>query len=384
MKMEHKFDVLIVGAGPAGTTAALGLEKSGLRVALVDKDVFPRDKICGDFVAIQGLRETFDLVPSFKEYFANYPKKALNTSTSLYVDKFSPFRVEWVTRSYVIKRMDFDNELLNQVKKGGVTYVFEGEGIKRIERLEEGGFAATTAKGTTLKAKLIIGADGAHSVVAKQLAGYKVDREHYGGSVRAYFTGVENIDSAVNELHIQKEVVPGYFWLFPVSETEANVGLGMHSRYITKNKVDLKKLFDTFIENNPALRSKLGNATQVGKLEGFGLPFFSKAFPLAGEGFMLCGDAGSMVDPSSGEGIYPAIYSGKMAARIAIEAFEEQDFSATKMGAYEDLIHKKFWKNMKTKAWLAKHFAHRYGLIKSVGYLCAEVPFIRKRLQKLL
>lgn len=381
--MEHSFDVLIVGAGPAGTTAAMGLEKSGLKVALIDKDVFPRDKICGDFVAIQGLRETFDLVPGLKEHFAQYPKKALNTSTAIFVDKFAPFRINWVTRSYVIKRMDLDNELLNQVKKAGVTSIFEGEGVKKIERLEEGGFVAATASGRTLKAKLIIGADGAHSVVAKQLAGYKVDREHYGGSVRAYFSGVENIESAVNELYIHKEVVPGYFWLFPVSETEANVGVGMHSRHITSHKVDLKKLFYSFIEQNPALQSKLANATQEGKLEGFGLPFFSQPFPLAGEGFMLCGDAGSMIDPSSGEGIYPAIYSGKMAARVAVEAFEQGDFSTEKMKTYEALVHKKFWKGMKTKAWLANNFAHRYGLIKAVGYLCFRVPFVRKRLQKL-
>ncbi len=381
--MTHSFDVLIAGAGPAGTTAAMGLEKSGLRVALLDKHTFPRDKICGDFVAIKGLRETFDLRPELKDHFAHYPKKVVNTSTHVYVDKYNPLRADWVTRSYTIKRIDLDNELLVQVKEAGKTEVFEGHGIKRIEQTA-GGYNIESSKGLRFTAKVLIGADGAHSAVAKQLAGYKVDRKHYGGSVRAYFSGVENIDTAVNEVYMHKHVVPGYFWLFPVSENEANVGLGMHSMHITANKVDLKKLFHNFIESHPVLKKKLGNAQMEGKLEGFGLPFYSKRFTLSGEGMMLCGDAGSMIDPSTGEGILPAIHSGKIAARKAIEAFEKNDFSATFFKSYEDAVHEKFWPEMKRKAWLVNHFAHRYQFIKLGGYLCHHVPFIKRRLQKLM
>ncbi len=377
------YDLVICGAGPAGTSAAMALENSGVRIALIDKYDFPRDKICGDFVAAKGIRELVKIKPGLKSIIENYPHKATNKSTQLFVGELDPIHIDWVLTSYTIKREEFDNLLLEEVLKSGKVDFFPANGVKKITSNNDG-ISIETADGTQFTAKMIIGADGAHSQVAKSLAGYKVDREHYGGSVRAYYTGVENITESINEVYVHKNVVPGYFWLFPVSATEANVGLGMHSTHITKNKVNLKELFYEFIESSTVLQSKLRNAEMNGKLEGFGLPFYSKKYTVSGGRFLLCGDAASMIDPTNGEGIMPAIISGNMAAQHVIKCFEENRFDAEFNMAYANELHGRYWKEMRMKAWLVRHFADKTKLLNAVAYICVKSPFIKKRLQKFL
>ncbi len=355
----------------------MALENSGLKLALLDKYDFPRDKICGDFVAAKGIRELLKIKPELKSHIENYPRKATNKSTQLFVGDLDPLHLDWVLTSYTIKRQDFDNLLLEEVLKAGKVDFYPTNAAKKVN-YQDGEVILETTGGNRFLAKMVIGADGAHSQVSKSLAGYKVDKEHYGGSIRAYYTGVENITESINEVYVHKDVVPGYFWLFPVSPTEANVGLGMHSTHITKNRVNLKELFYEFIETSPVLQSKLGNAHMEGKLEGFGLPFYSKKYTVSGDGFLLVGDAASLIDPTNGEGIMPAIISGNMAAQHIIKCFEQKRFDADFNLAYANELHGKYWKEMRMKAWLVKHFADKTRLLNAVAYVCVKSPFIKR------
>lgn len=377
------YDLVICGAGPAGTSAAMALENSGLKIALLDKYQFPRDKICGDFVAAKGIRELVKIKSELKPIIENYPQKATNHSTALYVGNLDPIKVDWVLTSYTIKRQEFDNLLLQQVLEAGKVDFFPQNAVRKITNSEAKVWVETSA-GKQFSAKMLVGADGAHSQVAKQMAAYKVDKDHYGGSVRAYYRGVENIDSRLNEVYVHKNVVPGYFWLFPVSENEANVGLGMHSTHITKNKVNLKQLFHEFIESSPVLQKKLANAEMNGKLEGFGLPFYSKKHKVSGDRFLLCGDAASMIDPTNGEGIMPAIISGKMAADHILRCFAEERFDTEFNLAYSDALHGRYWNEMRMKAWLVRNFADKIQLLNAVAWICVKSPFLKRRLQKFL
>ncbi len=378
---EFVYDVVIVGAGPAGSCAALELAKHNFSVALLDKSTFPRDKICGDFVAGKGIRSLKEISPLAYERVLTFSEKAVNKSTHLYLGHFEPLLFHWTMPSFTIKREHFDNLLLEEALATQKLDFFPGDGVKTISRSEEL-MLISTQKGKNYRAKLVIGADGAHSVVARQLAGFQIDREHYGGSVRAYFTGVQNIQAAINEVYVHKAVVPGYFWLFPLSDTTANVGVGMHSRHITAHKVDLKALFHRFIEENPVLKSKLGNATMQGSLSGFGLPFFSKKFTIHGDGFMLTGDAASLIDPSNGEGIELAIGSGQMAAQTAVKALIAQDFSASSLAEYTERVHQKWWKQMHRKAQIVKWVDDKYWLVHFVGRLAFRWKFFARFLQK--
>jgi len=310
-----------------------------------------------------------------------FPNKAENKSTLLFVGKTPPMEFFWKLRSFTVRRIDFDNMLVEEVIASKKVDFYPVHALKQINRSGHG-FELSCQNGVQFKCKILLGADGAHSVVARQLAGFTVDREHYGGSVRAYFTGVKNIRASANEVYVHKDVVPGYFWLFPISDDSANVGIGMHSRHITKQKVDIKARFYDFIKSNPDLQSKLGEAQMEGALQGFGLPFYSKEQCIHGNGFMLIGDAASLIDPSNGEGIMLAIASGKMAAEQAIKAIEQNDWSADALEPYKLAVRKRWWKEMRAKAWIVNHFAHRYRILHAVGWLGNRSPRVRRWFQK--
>lgn len=378
----EKFDLIIAGAGPAGACAVLPLIGSGLRIALIDKDHFPRDKVCGDFIMARGPRYITEFVPDFMDKLYQYPEKAVNTSTAIYVDDHDPIKWDWVQRSITMKRSDFDYLILEEALKSPELQFFPGEQIKEVER--HGDSIVVKTRNMEISAPFIIGADGAHSPVAKSLADYKVDHEHYGGSVRAYYNGLKNIDSRVNEVYVNKSVLPGYFWLFPLSETSANVGLGMHSRHIVPNKVNLKKLFYQFIEESPVLASKMADAEIDGPLKGFGLPFYSRKFKLSGDRFILAGDAGSMIDPINGEGIYQAIVSGLAAGKWVRENLPKGRIGAADTLGFEKAMHKRFWSEMRTKAFLVKGFAHRSKLIGKLAKLGIDNPWILSWVKKMM
>lgn len=381
--MHLMYDVVIVGAGPGGSAAALVLADSGLRVALIDKATFPRDKVCGDFIAGHGIRVLKDIAPNAYTKLLNFPSKAENTSTLYFVGHNKPIAFSWVNRSYTVKRIDFDNMLVEEVLATKKVDFFQNHALKQITRVGND-LELLCQNGQKFICHIVLGAEGAQSVVARQLAGFTVDREHYGGSVRAYFTGVKNIESNSNEVYLDKDVVPGYFWLFPLGPDSANVGLGMHSRFISKHKVDLKARFNEFIKSHPVLVSKLGDAQMEGGLQGFGLPFYSKEQRIHGDGFMLIGDAASLVDPSNGEGIMQAIVSGKLAAEQAIGAIQHGDWSEAALLGYYEAVRKKWWKEMKGKAWMANTFLHRYRLLAAIGWSANQSPTLRRWLKKLL
>lgn len=374
------YDVIIVGAGPAGCSAALELKGSGLKVALLEKYRFPRDKVCGDFIAAIGIRELRKIDEIVADRVEAFPIKARNRKTHLFIGGQSPMEFNWVLNSYTIPRIHFDNLLFESVREQKDLEIFQDTYPKKISTVDD----ITTIEcqnGQSFKGRIIIGADGAHSVVAKQMAGVRIDKEHYGGTVRAYFENVENIQEAVNEVYVDKDIFPGYFWLFPISDTEANIGLGMHSTHITKNRVDLKKAFYRFIEKNKTLHSKLANATMISKLEGFGLPFLSRRLPVSGENYMLCGDAACLIDPSNGEGIAYAIWSGGLAARKAIENLK--GFNQNAFDAYATELYGRLWKEMKTKDKLVRFASKNYWAIDWVGK-AGRLPLVKKFYQRYL
>jgi len=381
-RLVEKFDLIVAGAGPAGASAVLAAKGAGLKIALIDKSNFPRDKVCGDFVMARGPRFISEYAPSLKERLDQFPEKAVNKSTAIYVDDFDPIIWEWVQRSITIKREDFDHMILEEALKVEGVHFFPGETIKEVRR--ENGQVFVRSSNLEFKAPFIVGADGAHSPVAKSLANYKVDHNHYGGSVRAYYSALTNISSATNEVYVSKDVLPGYFWLFPLSETSANIGLGMHSRHIVPNKVNLKEVFYRFIEESPTLQSKMSSAEMEGPLKGFGLPFYSKKFNLSGDNYILCGDAGSMIDPMNGEGIYQAIVSGLAAGEWLKENLPKGKIGANASFAYEKAMHKRFWPEMRTKALLVKGFAHRSKLISSLARVGIRNPWMLNTLKRMM
>ena len=176
------YDVVIVGAGPAGCSCALALKNNGLKVALVDKSVFPRGKVCGDAIPGRAIKYLKTISATFEQVFNKFPQKLYTKQTKFHYNG-KVITKKWVLEAYTCTRTDFDLLLLNLVKEETNTEIFEGYTVDKVA-YAEGVYLITGKNNVNFKAKVIVGAEGAHSVTAKCLTEKKMDRSRYGASVR--------------------------------------------------------------------------------------------------------------------------------------------------------------------------------------------------------
>lgn len=376
--LENRYDVLIVGAGPAGCTAALALKAGGLKVALLDKSSFPRDKVCGDAIPARAVKTLRQISPDIAEHFDQYDKK-LRTKHSDVVYGKRTLKIHWQIPAYTCARMDFDNYMFSLVKKHTDTVIYEHTYIRSIEQ-SSCGYVVEDKNGNSFIAKLLIGADGAQSITAKKLASYILDREHHIGSVRAYYKGIEGLVEDKTEVFLDKKFQPGYFWIFPLPNGMANVGFGMMSADIANRKINLKEAFCDFIEGVPALKNRFAHAELVGKLDGHSLPIASKRVRMSGSHFMLCGDAASLIDPITGEGIGNAMVSGYCAAMQAVKCFEQNDFSEGYIKQYEDEVWKVIGEEIRVHT-QGQKILRKYPRLLDLAFFLSGWEPIRKMMQ---
>jgi geranylgeranyl reductase family protein len=353
-----KTDVCILGAGPAGASAALHLSYKGVPTVLVDKAVFPRDKVCGD--ALSGK------VPLLLKRLDPQMLARFEQRTEMLVDVWGirfvapnrttldiPFKLKYdktkeTSPGYVAKRIDFDNFLIDEVKRREDIDFYDNTAIEFHEKIDGGFIVSDKKKDFQVECKLLVIADGAHSKFARHYAGIEKDNAHHAGALRAYYTGVTGFhEDNFIELQFLDEIIPGYFWVFPLPNGQANVGIGMRTDFISKRRVNLKKVMLDVIENHPEIAPRFKNAKLQDKIVGYGLPLGSKKQKLSGDNYMLTGDAGHLIDPLTGEGIGNGFYSGWIAAEQAVECLAQNDYSAKFMKAYDKRIHRVLGTEMK-------------------------------------
>ena len=362
----EKFDVIIVGAGPAGSSCAITLANSGIRVALIDKAVFPRDKICGDALSIDVINQLKILSPELVNNFYKCKEKIASYGIQLFAPSLESIEIPFIYNDeeacgYISPRMDFDNLLFEHARSYDNIQTFENCEIKKIEI--QNNAVTAFADEQEFRGQMIIGADGAHSVVAKKLAGFKVDKEHYTAGLRMYYEGVEGmqVDNYI-ELHFFNEVLPGYLWIFPLPGNKANVGIGVQSSIISKKKINLKETLQHLISTHEHLKTRFKNARPLESVKGYGLPLGSRKIPVSGERFLLTGDAASMIDPLSGEGIGNAIRCGRIAAEHTIECFNNTNFSGAFNKRYDKEIYRRMWKELRVSRTMQKVFSRAWVL----------------------
>lgn len=340
---KRNYDVVIVGAGPSGTSAALVLSDKGYKVALLDKAVFPRDKICGDALSPDVIHQLRRIAPAVVDDITRADTGELISE----LRAFSPngkrasfkFRQKKNTEGFLVSRMDLDDSMVREVKTRAGIDLIESCEVKEISRMESGLNIETSQGG--LHARLVIGCDGNHSLVAKQLAGRKqIDRKHHCGALRCYYENVSWPEGHSHiELHFLKNYTSGYLWVFPMTRNRANVGIGMLSDDISRKKLNLKEIMQAELSTNPLLASRFENARPLETVKGFGIPIGSRKYPLSGDGFLLCGDAACLVDPLTGEGIANAVRSGRFAAEYAAQALAAGRTDAAFLKAYDKKIY---------------------------------------------
>ena len=332
-----QYDVLILGAGPGGTSCALALHQAGLKVAIIDKSEFPRDKVCGELLHKKAVETLNAILPGFEKDFIDFPKTLVLKHTTVHY-KGKSLTFDWVSESYTCPRLEFDNYLLNTVRKYTSTDIFTATVPDKITVTDDGVTLTIKNSPVVYSAKMIIGADGAHSTVAKQLTEKTLDRAHYLGAVRAYYKNVKNTDNFTSEVFFSSKYNLNYLWVFPIEGNLSNVGFGLLSSNISENKINLKESFYDYFKQSPELAEKFANAEQVSTLEGFGVPLGSTIGTVSGKRFMLIGDAASLSNPLSGTGMGNAVMSGKIAADQLIRSFKANDFSAEFMKGYDNVL----------------------------------------------
>ncbi len=341
------FDAIIVGGGPGGVAAAGYLAMAGKSVLLIEKRLWPRDKICGDAVGGKSLGHVARLgVKAKLESTPHFRVTGIKFSSPNGNEVVVPLPEEDIAKleaGYALPRKQFDWLLFDRVKdivlenKGAV---IQDSDVKRVIH-ENGvikGVEVVIGKNSgiihTYTAPWTVGAGGYRCPVAKvvveDLNGEKmVDKMHYCGGFRQYWKGVKGCenDSGNIEIHFVDSVIPGYFWLFPLGGGVVNVGVGMVVALMDKQKKKLKALQEDVISNHPLFKNRFENAELIkGSGRGWQLPFGSprkgakmqprRAFA---PGALLVGDAASLVDPFSGEGIGNALVSGELASQHIIE-----------------------------------------------------------------
>jgi flavin-dependent dehydrogenase len=205
-----------------------------------------------------------------------------------------------------------------------------------------------------IESKLIVGADGDKSIVRKKFMANNSAPKTYAVGLRAYYEGVTGLhkDNFI-ELHFLPEMLPGYLWIFPLPNGMANVGVGILSDTVRKRKINLREQMLYAIKNNPNIALRFANANLTDKIEGWGLPMAVGRQPISGDNFLLTGDAASLIDPFTGEGIGNALYSGMLAADAIKKGLEANAFdTAFLKQAYDDVIFKHLGDEFKISATL--------------------------------
>lgn len=339
-KMTTATPVVIIGCGPAGASASMFLTKAGIHHTIIEKDVYPRDKVCGDgcsgktaFVLRKAnpayLEEIFAdgtrFLPSYGVTFVAPNGKALDVPFTM--DKSNLQHPPGFTS----KRIDLDHFLFKKLASPYAT-ILQGTSVQDIVKTNDGYDVFFQTKEQTegqlkISCKLLIGADGDKGISRKKLLNDNEVTKTSAVGLRTYFDGVTDLhEENFIELHFLNEVLPGYFWIFPLPGGGANVGICMDSALVRKKKINLRELMLKAIAGNPNIKSRFLHATMSDKIYGWGLPMATTKTKLSGAHFMITGDAASLIDPFTGEGIGNALFSGMLAAEAAIKAFEENRF----------------------------------------------------------
>lgn len=324
-------DVVVVGAGPAGSATSYYLARAGLDVALLEKATFPRDKICGDGLTPAAVAEIQLMGVDTTGWHRNKGLNVIGGGHSVYLNW--PETKSAPNFGMARTRMELDEALARRAESAGVR-LYEGVNVNGAIQDATGrvrGVTAKVGKGKDARdidfhARVVVEAGGVAARLATSLGIEKIENRPLGVAARAYFKSpkgeAEWMDSHL-ELWSGKrgesDLLPGYGWLFPLGNGVVNVGLGSVSSTSKATKLPYKDIFKTWVANLPE-EWEMTEENQVGPLRSAALPMSFNRKPHYRDGLVIVGDAGGMVSAFDGEGIAPAMRAGRYAADAMVSA----------------------------------------------------------------
>jgi len=324
-------DVIVVGAGPAGSSAAYWLATAGLDVLLLEKTSFPREKVCGDGLTPRGTRALLDMGIDVSEdagWLHNKGLRVVGGGQRLHLDwpELSTFPPYGLVRP----RADLDALLAAQAVKAGAR-LHEQVTVTEPVLDAAGRVTGVKARGQDKRplqftAPLVLTCEGVSGKLAQALGVHRNDKRPLGVAVRRYYTSPKTHDDYLESwLELwdgkanESNLLPGYGWIFGMGDGTVNAGLGVLNSSAGFGKTDYRAMLTRWLDNTPeewGLREQ--NATCPTR--GAALPMGFNRTPHYLRGLLLVGDSGGSVNPFNGEGIPYAMESGKFAAEAAVEA----------------------------------------------------------------
>ena len=326
--MKH-FDVAIIGAGPAGSSAAIQLATKGYSVALLDKEQFPREKLCGDFLNPVNWPLLRELKVERAVLARPHEKVSIFRFTSFSGEEAEiplPAGRDGTVVGLGLRRFDLDHVLLERANSLGVT-VLDGWKPKELERRPDGWMLR--ADKSLLGARVLIGADGRNSWVAHHL-GLADPAAMQGRSVGFQFRlNCTNRSTGKIEIHL---FPGGYAGVVGLAGDTVTLGLAIEKHRLLDGRPE-QSLLESILPQNPWLKEILRSGS-VSEMRST-YPVYFPPRRTYGDGVLLVGDAARVNEPVTGEGIYFALKSGVFAAKTVDEGFQMSDFSAARLRSYE-------------------------------------------------
>jgi menaquinone-9 beta-reductase len=321
---QDSADVIVVGAGPAGSAVAYHLATTGLDVLVLEKSTFPREKVCGDGLTPRAVKALTGMGVPIAERDGWLRNKGLRI-----IGGGGRIELDWPDLSsypgygLVRTRTDFDQILARHAQKSGARLL---EGVTVTGPLLDdrtGRIIGVTAKGgQEFRGRLVVAADGNSSRLSVAMGVHKRDDRPLGVAVRSYYTSPRHDDDYLEawlDLWDGSSLLPGYGWIFGMGDGTSNVGLGLLNTSTGFGEIDYREMLRKWLATMPSewgFREE--NRTQP--IRGAALPMGFNRTPHYTRGLLLVGDAGGMVNPFNGEGIAYALESGELAARVLTQA----------------------------------------------------------------
>ena len=367
---DHLHDVVIVGAGPSGSSCAYWLADAGWDVAVVEKKRFPREKTCGDGLTPRAVRQLADMGLEGALAGSHRHTGLRSCGWGLVLEMPWPEHPVFPPYGYTITRHDLDGLVAERAQKAGATLhqhtevleplLTESSGAEVLEPLlaESSGAEAAlrgeaslpacagvvvrdldTGRTREVRGRYVVVADGSNSRIGRQLGTTRQRGFPLGMALRGYYRSPRHDDPCI-ESHLdirdaRGEVVPGYGWIFPLGDGRVNVGVGLLSTEQRWKGVNTSRLMEAFVAGAPKSWG-LSEETSCGPPTGGKLPMSFAVGPRTGPNLVVIGDASGAINPFNGEGIAYGYETGRLAAASVSEALSGEGPAA--IARYEDRL----------------------------------------------
>ncbi|MDQ4100353.1 MAG: FAD-dependent monooxygenase [Chloroflexota bacterium] len=361
---ERDAEVVVVGAGPAGSTVAAALAGLGHRVVLLDKATFPRHKACSEYInaAAAQLLGEMGVLDEVLSAGAHRMEAMLVHAPNGGQFKANFAKAEPGRAALGLSRYRLDHLLLERAKAAGVSVV-ERAHVREIVQ-EEGHVVGVRAQiagnREAIRASLVIGADGHSSAVVRGLGlGVPLRWPRKTGLV-AHYRNVVGLDR-FGEMHVGQRAYAG---LAPLEAGLTNVAVVADARAVSERAGSIEAFFTESLHSMPAVARKLAGAERVGSIRGVGA-MAHRARRTVGNGYLLVGDAASFLDPFTGEGIYEALRAAHLAAPVASAGLVGGDVSAEALAPYR-IARRRAFTAKREVCWIVQGFINAPPLMNYV------------------